>query len=225
MRQFNNMQNSRIDQQSLDAFSNTANNVIQYHKDKPMDAIGMDLAIAGQVPIIGEAADLANAAISGGRGIYNSIVGDTAKAQEQFGLAGLSAASAIPFIGEGPALARIAHGAHKLERGVIGAKGVKAATYEGYEMGGPVDYETEKSEVILASPNDPPIAIGQGGYKQKSSNLYQGKGPSHEMGGIPTKGATQPFKDSTGQSQDSPYVFSDAREMRFDPTSILSMIS
>ena len=91
--------------------------------------------------------------------------------------------------------------------------------------GGPVDYETEKSEVILASPNDPPIAMGQGKYKQKSSNLYQGKGPSHEMGGIPTKGATEPFKDSMGQEQDSPYVFSDAKEMRFDPSSILSMIS
>ena len=92
-------------------------------------------------------------------------------------------------------------------------------------QGGPVDYETEKSEVILASPNDPPIAMGQGKYNQKSSNLYQGKGPSHEMGGIPTKGATEPFKDSMGQEQDSPYVFSDAKEMRFDPSSILSMIS
>ncbi len=92
-------------------------------------------------------------------------------------------------------------------------------------QGGPVDYETEKSEVILASPNDPPIAMGQGKYKQKSSNLYQGKGPSHEMGGIPTKGATEPFQDSMGQKQDSPYVFSDAKEMRFDPSSILSMIA
>lgn len=94
-----------------------------------------------------------------------------------------------------------------------------------YRAGGPVDYETEKNEVILASPNDPPIAIGQGSYKRKSANLYEGNGPSHEMGGIPTKGATQPFQDQMGQTQDSPYVFSDAKEMRFDASSILSMIS
>ena len=94
-----------------------------------------------------------------------------------------------------------------------------------YTHGGPVDYETEKNEVILAGPNDPPIAIGQGTYKQKSTNLYEGKGPSHEMGGIPTKGATEPFVDQMGQQQDSPYVFSDAKEMRFDASSILSMIS
>ena len=94
-----------------------------------------------------------------------------------------------------------------------------------YTHGGPVDYETEKNEVILAGPNDPPIAIGQGTYKQKSTNLYEGKGPSHAMGGIPTKGATEPFVDQMGQQQDSPYVFSDAKEMRFDATSILSMIS
>mgnify|MGYP001495467983 CR=1 FL=1 len=94
-----------------------------------------------------------------------------------------------------------------------------------YEHGGSVDYETEKSEVILAGPNDPPIAIGQGTYKRKSNNLYEGAGPSHEMGGIPTRGATEPFVDQMGQVQDSPYVFSDAKEMRFDPSSILSMIS
>ena len=102
-------------------------------------------------------------------------------------------------------------------------EGMAGGSY--YTYGGPVDYETEKNEVILAGPNDPPIAIGQGTYKQKSTNLYEGRGPSHAMGGIPTKGATEPFVDQMGQMQDSPYVFSDAKEMRFDASSILSMIS
>tara|TARA_R100001510_G_C7647406_1_gene204747 strand:- start:956 stop:2002 length:1047 start_codon:yes stop_codon:yes gene_type:complete len=102
-------------------------------------------------------------------------------------------------------------------------EGMAGGSY--YTHGGPIDYETEKNEVILAGPNDPPIAIGQGTYKQKSTNLYEGKGPSHKMGGIPTKGATQPFVDQMGRQQDSPYVFSDAKEMRFDASSILSMIS
>lgn len=93
--------------------------------------------------------------------------------------------------------------------------------------GGPMgipDYETEKNEVILASPNDPPVAMGQGGYNRVSKNLYRANGPSHEMGGVPTKGATQPFVDAQGQKHDSPYVFSDAPEMRFDASDILSMI-
>ena len=92
-------------------------------------------------------------------------------------------------------------------------------------MGGPVDYETEKSEVILASPNDPPVAVGQGKYTQVSENLYRAKGPSHKHGGIPTRGATEPFVDNMGMYNDSPYVFSDAKEMRFDPSEILSMIA
>ena len=219
------MQAARVDTENLQKAKDVAGNVVQFHMDKPLDALGMDLAVLGQVPVLGEAADLVNAGISGTRGIYNTVVGNTGKAKEQFGLAGLSAASAIPFFGEVPALARIAHGANKLERGVIAGKGVKAATYDGYKMGGPVDYETEKSEVILASPNDPPVAVGQGKYTQVSENLYRAKGPSHKHGGIPTRGATEPFVDNMGMYNDSPYVFSDAKEMRFDPSEILSMIA
>ena len=203
----------------------TLENVREYASDNPLDAAQLGLAIGGQIPVLGEPLDLANAVISGGRGIYNTAIGDTDKAAEQFGLAALSGASVIPFFGNVPALGRIAHGAHKLERGVIAGKGVKAATYDGYEMGGPVDYETEKSEVILASPNDPPVAVGQGKYTQVSENLYRAKGPSHKHGGIPTRGATEPFVDNMGMYNDSPYVFSDAKEMRFDPSEILSMIA
>ena len=111
-----------------------------------------------------------------------------------------------------------------------GAGGGYYAKYGGplhkYYMGGSpeqVDYETEKSEVILASPNDRPIAVGQGGYKQLSSNLYKGNGPSHAQGGIPTRGATEPFVDPMGEQQ-GPYVFSDSKDMSFDATEILSMI-
>ena len=203
----------------------TMENVREYATKNPLDAVGLGLAIGGQIPVLGEPLDLANAILSGGRGIYNTVIGDTDKAAEQFGYAALSGASVLPFAGNIPALGRIAHGAHKLERGVIAGKGYKAATYDSMEMGGPVDYETEKSEVILASPSDPPVAVGQGEYKRVSNNLYRAKGPSHKHGGIPTRGATEPFVDSTGQFNDSPYVFSDAKEMRFDPSDILSMIS
>jgi len=98
-----NRQNARIDQAGLNTAQDVAGNVVQYHKDKPLDALGMDLAVLGQVPIVGEVADLANAGISGVRGIYNTVVGDTAKANEQFTLAGLSAASAIPIAGNATA--------------------------------------------------------------------------------------------------------------------------
>ena len=239
------MQADRVAADNLQKAKDVAGNVAQFHMDKPLDALGMDLAILGQVPVVGEVADLANAGISGTRALYNTAVGDTAKAQEQAVLASLSAASAIPFFGNvagvsrvakgadtlatgmnvGKAAHHVAHGAHDIERAVIAGKGVKAATYEGKEMGGPVDYETEKSEVILASPNDPPVAVGQGKYTQVSENLYRAKGPSHKHGGIPTRGATEPFVDNTGTYNNSPYVFSDAKEMRFDPSEILSMIA
>ncbi|MDA8978933.1 hypothetical protein N9F63_00075 [bacterium] len=99
------------------------------------------------------------------------------------------------------------------------------ATQRKYAMGGPIDYETEKEEVILASPYDRPVAPGQGSYNQLSENLFKGNGPSHAQGGIPTRGGTQPFVDGQGEPVDSPYVFSDSKDMRFDPNDILSMIT
>lgn len=95
------------------------------------------------------------------------------------------------------------------------------------KYGGPqkADYETEKSEVVIAGAYDKPIAIGQGKYKRISNNLYQANGPSHAYGGIPTKGATRPFVDSVGMQHDTPYVFSDTKDMKFDATDILKMIS
>jgi hypothetical protein len=90
---------------------------------------------------------------------------------------------------------------------------------------GQAEYETEGGEVMLASPGDAPVAVGNGNYKQVSSNLYQAEGPEHEGGGIATQGATEPFMDASGQSHDSPYVFSDSEDMTFDATDILKLIS
>jgi uncharacterized membrane protein (UPF0127 family) len=147
MRQFNNRgEQTRVNSAQTNVsnrLSTAGSNAYQFHKDKPLDALGMDLAIAGQLPIVGEVADLANAGISGARGLYNTAVGDTAKAKEQFTLAGLSAASAIPFAGNAVGAARIAkaghnisHKAHTLEKGVIGAKAFKASAYESKQTGG-----------------------------------------------------------------------------------------
>ena len=97
-----------------------------------------------------------------------------------------------------------------------------------YNLGGSTgqpDYETEGGEVMLASPGDAPVAVGNGNYKQVASNLYQAEGPRHEAGGIATQGATEPFMDASGQSHDSPYVFSDSDDMMFDATDILKLIS
>ena len=94
-------------------------------------------------------------------------------------------------------------------------------------FGGPMgepDYETEGGEMIMASPDDPPVAMGQGRYKQESSNMYRIDGPSHEFGGVPTKGAMEPYVDAYGQQHESPYVFSDAPEMEIDPTEILKLL-
>jgi hypothetical protein len=89
---------------------------------------------------------------------------------------------------------------------------------------GQSDYETEGGEVMMASPSDPPVGLANGGYNKMSKNMYKAVGPKHERGGIPTSGATEGFVDAQGQSHDSPYVFSDAKEMRFDASQILSMI-
>lgn len=173
----------------------------------------------GMVPVLGTAADLTAADIAAGIMLK----------QGSKGMRVLSS----------PGAQRAIHGAehveHVLHPAITADKATNVATggrfkpmYEAtgsLEKGGPVDYETEKSEVILASPNDPPVAVGQGKYTQVSENLYRAKGPSHKHGGIPTRGATEPFVDNMGMYNDSPYVFSDAKEMRFDPSEILSMIA
>lgn len=427
-------ENRVLKDQSDAAIRNAVNNLKAYHKEKPLDAVGMDLAAVGQIPYIGEPFDLLNAALSTGRAGYEYLMGNPDSAAYHMSLAGLSGASAIPFVGNATGATRLAHGAHSLahgahnvERGILAGKGIKAAKYESkYNYGGGVrkmymgqptgeeevnvsgvdpevqrqilanqaaqklqdlqaerkkfdnrivdrsytvdpaitaqgsdtptapqlnfvqsgggalpsellsagagllstaladdnsigagalrsvssalpmasalgplgmlgvagfgaldaafqqkqeaqrpltelneqrlarreaepdridqfndqayanyaqygnvnpllyarfggpmgepDYETEGGEMIMASPDDPPVAMGQGQYKQESSNMYRIDGPSHEFGGVPTKGAMEPYVDAYGQQHDSPYVFSDAPEMEIDPTEILKIL-
>ena len=101
---------------------------------------------------------------------------------------------------------------------------------QGYRFGryggpmGQADYETEGGEMMMASPNDPPMAMGQGQYDHQVGNMYKVRGPKHEQGGVPTAGAIEPYIDEFGQRQDSPYVYSDAKEFRIDPTPFLKML-
>ena len=191
--------NNAVDQQSLQSFQDTASNVARFHTEKPLDAIGMDLAVLGQIPGIGEPFDLLNAGISGARSMYNAAIGDTAKAQEQGMLSALSATSAIPFVGNATGATRLAHGAHKLahgahkiERGVIGAKGAKAATFNGrgaeatFAMGGTTmgpGYEVEGGE-MMQTKGETPQTYGQGGMSQVASQEFEVQGPRHGNGGV-----------------------------------------
>ena len=87
-------------------------------------------------------------------------------------------------------------------------------------------YETEGGEMMMASPQDPPMATNNGNYKQVASNMYQVQGPKHESGGVLTQGATESYIDPiTGQPVESPYVFSDASDMKIDASEFLKMIS
>ena len=115
--------------------------------------------------------------------------------------------------------------ARNFSRQVLSTYDQQGVTGSFYRKGGPVDYETEGGEYIMGHGGDSPVSVGQGEYIQKSNNLFLAKGPRHKNGGVPTRGATEPYVDQMGQVQDSPYVFSDAKEMKFDATDILSMIS
>jgi len=106
-----------------------------------------------------------------------------------------------------------------------GAGYMPTANYGGATPGGMADYETEGGEMMMANPNDPPMSQGQGQYKQVGQNMYDIQGPKHEQGGVPTQGAMEPYIDAFGQYHDSPYVFSDAKDMRIDASKYLKMIS
>jgi hypothetical protein len=215
--------------------------------------LGLGVLQTSELPVISQVAGAANALGYGARGIYSGMKGDIPHASMYAGLSGLSVAGMIPAAGAGADAAVVAKQLQALNRTGRGAQALKTAhtaehiahplatfdkgvnvgtggnfkpsyAMKAFEQGGPVDYETEKSEVILASPNDPPIAVGQGKYNRISGNLYKGDGPSHAQGGIPTRGATESFVDNAGQPVDSPYVFSDSKDMSFNADEILSMI-
>ena len=79
------------------------------------------LTVAGMVPGLGNVADLANVAVSTGRGAYAKYTGDDAAAKKHAAAAAINAAAAIPGAG-------LAVGAGKLAKsGLAIAKGAKTA--------------------------------------------------------------------------------------------------
>lgn len=196
-----NNENRALAKQSQESVNQNISNFANFHKEKPLDAIGMDLAVMGQVPILGEVADLTNAGLSYGRAGYNYLAGDTAKAKEQTALGTLSAASAIPFLGNATGAARLAHGAHKLahgahniEKGVIGAKAAKAANYESkYRMGGYTsnpEYLAEGGEIIQHAPGDLPATDNNGTVTPITDTIAKINGDKHiaQSGGVGMEG-------------------------------------
>lgn len=184
------------------------------------------LSAAGTLPVAGTAADasvLATQAANFSKGLKSA---SNIEAGLEVANTARTATTASKVIHGLEAAEHVVHPMASLDKAVnVGTGGQYKPSYVmmGHRYGGRPQYETEKSEVILASPGDKPIAMGQGGYTKLSQNLYKGNGPSHEQGGIPTSGGTKQFIDNTGQAN-SPYVFSDDKAMRFDATNILSMI-
>lgn len=196
---FENISNRNIDKRSLREANQAVSNVAAFHKDQPLDAIGLDLAAMGQVPVLGEVADLANSALSAGRSAYYGYKGDTAKSAKHAGLSGLSLASAIPFIGNLTGSARLAHGAHKLahnahtlEKGVIAAKTAQATSH-GYARGGFTnnpDYIAEGGEMIQHAPGDLPATDRNGSVKPITDTIARIEGDKHiaKSGGVGMSG-------------------------------------
>ncbi len=86
------------------------------------------LVVAGTLPIVGNVADVANVAISGGRAAHAALTGgDTGK---YLGDMALNAAAAIPAVGQGVAGARIAAKVtdKALKYGELASKAKKAKT-------------------------------------------------------------------------------------------------
>jgi hypothetical protein len=77
---------------------------------------------AGMIPAIGNAADLINAGISGGRAAYHKYKGNNKEALKHSGNAALNLAAAVPVAGQAVAGSRLA-----VKAGSGIAKGVKIA--------------------------------------------------------------------------------------------------
>jgi hypothetical protein len=89
---------------------NQATNIIKHNNIKTkrswLDWAQDALVLAGTMPIIGNVADVANVAISGGRAAHAAFTGGDTK--RYLGDMALNAAAAIPAVGQGVAGARIA---------------------------------------------------------------------------------------------------------------------
>lgn len=254
MRQNEEIVNRQIGEEALqnttEALKTGAGNTWQYITENPLDAaqigIGGAAIVADGIPGVGTLAsgvlDGINAGISGGRAGYYGLTNKPGKAAFYTGLAGLDATAAIPGpVGDAAGASKISallgkvakskagHYAH--EGAQVATKGKAALAAEDISTmaaGGSTnaaEYETEGGEVMLASPADAPVATEQGRYDKIATNLYKAEGPRHEQGGVPTAGATQSFRDASGQIHNAPYVYSDSPDMMMDPTEILKLIS
>ncbi len=95
-------------------FNTKANNIIEKNNVKAqeeksgswLDWVQDGLVVAGTLPFVGNAADVANAVISGGRAAHAAVTGGDTK--KYLGDLALNAASAIPAVGQGVGGARIA---------------------------------------------------------------------------------------------------------------------
>lgn len=197
--EFERYANKNQDAKSLREANEAVDKFAQYHVEQPLDAVGLDLAAIGQIPIVGGVADLANSALSAGRSAYYGYKGDTSKAAKHAGLAGLSAASAIPVLGNFTGATRLAHGAHKvahgahnLEKAVIGAKALDAVN-QGYAAGGYTDdpdYLAEGGEMIQHAPGDLPATDNNGSVTPVTNTIARINGDKHiaPSGGVGMSG-------------------------------------
>jgi len=125
---------------------NNANAKIENTKPKTrrgwLDWAQDALTVAGMVPGIGNAFDAANVAVSGGRAAYAHFTGDTNAAKTHLGNAALSAAAAIPIVGQAAGAAKLAKSAntiYKLDKG--GSMAIKS-----YKLAKSKDKEVELAE-------------------------------------------------------------------------------
>ena len=116
----NNPATDIIDKQNIKASEEKSPSFLDYLQD--------GLVVAGTLPLVGNVADVANAAISGGRAAHAALTGGDTK--KYLGDMALNAAAAIPAVGQGVTGARIAAkvGDKVLKAGKVAKKVKKAKT-------------------------------------------------------------------------------------------------
>ena len=105
---------------------NQATNIIRKNNIKTrrgwLDWAQDALTVAGMVPGIGNIADAANVAVSGGRAAYSHFTGDRDAAKTHLGNAALSAAAAVPIVGQAAGAAKLVKSAKTIKALDLGGK-------------------------------------------------------------------------------------------------------
>ena len=104
-------------------------------KNKFLNRLQTGLTAAGTLPIIGNFADAANVAVSGGRAGYAKYKGDDKAAKKHLKNAAVNAAMMIPGVGQGIAGTKLAVAAGKAGSKVAGKVAGQAAKKYGKEIG------------------------------------------------------------------------------------------